>query len=371
VFCFLILRRCYRTAAYWVGTLLTGEALVQVFRLTIHLPRSAAEHPGVALLGFPSGHTASSVILFGFLAILITRKVRHAVRWSGFGLSLLVIFLIALSRLYLGVQWLSGVLGGLSLGWVWTALAGIVYLRARPDPIPRRALAVVATTVFCLAGTWHVALQHRPDRVRYAPQPVMNVTERHLWMGTGWEKLPVWRVDIGGEYEQPLTLQWAGFPAQLRQRLLFQGWQFPPPFSLKTFLAMLSPDTALPDLPVLPHLHNGRFEEIRLALPMGDARWVLRLWPADLRLRGSGEPIWVGTVETQAKRRLAGFVTVAKDFGDYRSPLAGLRSRLSAKQEIVEVYRPHSVNKDRFAKGLVWNGQVLLIAGRSSSATPP
>lgn len=61
--------------------------------------------------GFPSGHTSMAVIIWGCVALLFRKK------WV-IGLSLLMIFLIPFSRLYLGVHFLGDLIGGYLLGGI-------------------------------------------------------------------------------------------------------------------------------------------------------------------------------------------------------------------------------------------------------------
>jgi membrane protein DedA with SNARE-associated domain/membrane-associated phospholipid phosphatase len=78
---------------------------------------------------YPSGHAAYSVV-YSWLAIALTLRLRPG--WSG-GTALLVAGLlvtaaIGLSRVYLGVHYLSDVLGGWGLGACAFAIATVVYV---------------------------------------------------------------------------------------------------------------------------------------------------------------------------------------------------------------------------------------------------
>ena len=61
---------------------------------------------------FPSGHSAVSMAFYGFLIYLIYTKFKSKYKWVLIGfLSVLIIF-IGISRIYLGVHYLSDVLAG-------------------------------------------------------------------------------------------------------------------------------------------------------------------------------------------------------------------------------------------------------------------
>jgi membrane-associated phospholipid phosphatase len=69
---------------------------------------------------FPSGHTAASVALYGALALLASERARSALlRGLAAALAVLVPLLVASSRLYRGMHFLTDVLGGLLLGGLW------------------------------------------------------------------------------------------------------------------------------------------------------------------------------------------------------------------------------------------------------------
>jgi membrane-associated phospholipid phosphatase len=69
---------------------------------------------------FPSGHTAASIALWGALAVLANERARSAaVRNLFLVLAFVVPLLVASSRLYRGMHFLSDVLGGMLLGGLW------------------------------------------------------------------------------------------------------------------------------------------------------------------------------------------------------------------------------------------------------------
>jgi membrane protein DedA with SNARE-associated domain/membrane-associated phospholipid phosphatase len=325
VFIILMIFRCYRTARYWLVSLIGGAGLYLFTKWLLHLQRPTALSQGISAYGFPSGHTAMSVVLYGTLALLVAKGLRNnTIKWSLFAALFLISFVIAFSRLYLGVHWFSDVLGGFLLASFWTALTGIVYMKGHSEVVPRRLLAFTTLIVLIAAGSWNIAGHHSKDLVLYSQHHKIEVMDADTWMTRGWEKLPAWRTDLKGEREQPLTFQWVGSLDQLAQYLVSQGWEIPPEPDTKILLSMLSPETKVQDLPLFPHLHDGRFENLILVRDVGSDRLVLRIWPTDVRLKNSKSSFWVGTVEVQRKKRLADLITITKDKGDYDRPLETL-----------------------------------------------
>jgi membrane-associated phospholipid phosphatase len=72
------------------------------------------EHPGG--LGFPSGHTMTATLLYGYVAIVAARSLPRAaaIGIAGFGTAAIV--LVGFERVYSGAHWPSDVVGGLTIG---------------------------------------------------------------------------------------------------------------------------------------------------------------------------------------------------------------------------------------------------------------
>jgi len=77
----------------------------------------------VTTYSFPSGHVAASTLFYGLLAVLVATRI-EAWRWRVLIalLAFLIVALVALSRLYLGVHYLSDVLAAFAESVAWLAL---------------------------------------------------------------------------------------------------------------------------------------------------------------------------------------------------------------------------------------------------------
>ncbi|MBC3787775.1 phosphatase PAP2 family protein [Spirosoma utsteinense] len=101
--------------------------LVQICKRTLHRPRPhrVAYYPETGF-SFPSGHSATALILYGLLAYWLIRRFRTTTGRVMVGAGAVSLILaVGFSRIYLGVHFLSDVLGGYLLGIGWL-IVGIV-----------------------------------------------------------------------------------------------------------------------------------------------------------------------------------------------------------------------------------------------------
>ncbi len=81
---------------------------------------------------FPSGHAMGSTVVFGALSYL---AVRSAIRWgwkaAWLALAWTLIAAISLSRVYLGVHWISDVGAGIAAGAMWVGVTTLAYETVR------------------------------------------------------------------------------------------------------------------------------------------------------------------------------------------------------------------------------------------------
>ena len=83
-------------------------------------------------MSFPSGHAVTAASIYLTLALLAARHYRRpAARATLFALAGLLIFIVAFSRVYLGVHYPTDVLSGALLGASWALLLGALFSRRR------------------------------------------------------------------------------------------------------------------------------------------------------------------------------------------------------------------------------------------------
>jgi undecaprenyl-diphosphatase len=77
---------------------------------------------------FPSGHATQTISFYGMLAVVLIVSYAPRRRWPFLIGAAFVTLVVGASRLYLGVHWLTDVLGGYALGLAWLSLVMITSL---------------------------------------------------------------------------------------------------------------------------------------------------------------------------------------------------------------------------------------------------
>jgi membrane-associated phospholipid phosphatase len=134
-----------RRERYWLLALvfaIPGGMLLNVLlKYVYQRSRPVFDAPMVDLASysFPSGHAAASTALYGFLACYVVMTARrHGTRVLAVLLAVLMVALVATSRVYLGAHYLSDVLAGIveSCGWLALCITGCSTWRRRRAAAP-------------------------------------------------------------------------------------------------------------------------------------------------------------------------------------------------------------------------------------------
>ena len=356
VLAWLLFRRAWRTAGYFVGAVGLASLFNTTVKLILDRPRPIPDlYEGSGAFSFPSGHATVNLALWGFFAYLVARQQRVRIRALALANGLGFALLVALSRLYLGAHWFSDVAAGLAFSTAWVALLSIAYAHHRPDTVGARGLFAVAIAAFLIAGGINIGRHHNADLARYATRHEIKTLSADGWAMEGWRELPAWRVDLKGEIEEPFTVAWIGDPTAIETALDAAGWPQPVPWSLVSTLAWLAPDPDAATLPVLPLLADGRAATIvRIRTEPDGARLVLRLWTSGFALgpEGAAQPILVGAVVEERLGRMLGLVSLARADAALDRP----RDRLAASLGAGRLVGPAAP-----ATEPIWDGRLLLL----------
>lgn len=326
----------YFAAAHWAAAIGFAAIVALGVNLAMDIPQPVDYYSAIPTGEYAGGHIILGTAVYGFLAVLLSSRLKPAHRWWFYTPCLILIVLMALARLYLGAQWFSDTLIGVGLGLIWVALLTLGYRHRRRQSVPVAPLSVVALSALIAAALlqWNLSLED--DLRAYRHELASGSMTPAQWRSGGFADLPARLHDIEGRNTQPLNIQWAGQLTDIRARLRKAGWQKTHPLTATNTLLWLSKKPDMLHLPLLPQVHDGQYEALlMMRIDESGQAWVIRLWPShwwiaydnqspsdkndqfsDHNGLPVGTPLWIGSLERYAPRTLAVYFTIPLPTGE-------------------------------------------------------
>ena len=123
--CILLWKRQWYWLLGLVSAVAGGMLLNVMLKNLFGRTRPGWADPVMALAdpSFPSGHTMMATIIYGFMAVYLMLAIASwPRRFLIAAITILLVFLVALSRMYVGAHYLSDVLAAMAAGITWIAL---------------------------------------------------------------------------------------------------------------------------------------------------------------------------------------------------------------------------------------------------------
>jgi membrane-associated phospholipid phosphatase len=300
-----------------VGSQVAG--LIGKFEL--HRPRPS----GVAVYieqsySFPSGHSIFAVALYGFLTYI---AVRYARKWSSkiyvAFTGLTIIFLIGLSRLYVGVHYFSDVWGGYLLGLLWLII-GIsmsewmahkkMYSKAVASRVQSHAFAVAGTILTIIAFCIYAIDDLLVSPPTFSSSSVTAKSALDIFS----DGAPQYTETLRGNRQEPIAFIVTA-PSEQAFVSAFEkaGWYSAEQFSFKTGVELIVADFTgkpYPTAPVTPSFWNQEVNDFSFEKPTPQdnikSRHHARFWRTPY-VTSNGDRVYVGIASLDL--RIKWFVT--------------------------------------------------------------
>jgi len=255
---------------------------------------------------FPSGHTLMATVVFGLISYYAIRSVKNTFPKILIALStMVVIFFVGLSRIYLGVHYPSDVLGSLVLGaFLLNAFVTISLLQERyhllsiaKTPLMNRGLFALPVLLLLFSLVLHGRLISLHDEAAAKEHPVVV----HELSAEMIEKLPHYSEGLTGNAMEPISFIVAATPEKLQRLFLDHSWYQADAANLSNTLRAVSVAFRNEQYltgPVTPVFMNGKPHDIAFEQPTAAdtfrQRHHIRFWKTELVLE-DGRNVWVAT----------------------------------------------------------------------------
>ncbi len=296
---YLFARKAWRRATGFIIAMTVTALFVPLFKLLLHRSRPLELYSDAHAYSFPSGHATLNAVLFGICAVLIVHDLSRWAKASVFTVTAAYVITIGFSRIYLGAHWMSDVLAGLLFGTAMVSAFAFVFGPIHNEKIGRRTLAAIVVATLAVFGGWHLSGTYDKALLTYEPRSDKEVLTGSGWLDGAWQALPARRIELNGDREEPLVVQYSGPLDRFAGTAEKAGWQRPPKWSLSTAGGFVEGKTPPDSLPILPRSQNGRQPDlILIRKDEAGGRWVLRLWPSRYQILDTGRlrALYLGSV---------------------------------------------------------------------------
>ncbi len=246
----------------------------------------------------PSAALTLATVVLGYFAVMIARELKRRKRKWPYVITGLLLSLLVLSRLYLGLDWLSGALVGVALGMAWTFVVGIAYRQRAMRAFNGTAASLIFFGMLAATFAWQVEQNLESDIAALKVPLLQREIPARDWWANDWQSLPSERTALQTVAARLFNFQFAGNPEDLAKVLASQGWQEAAPANWRWTILSMNPDPNEHTLPPLKRDYLGRADNLLLHRLGGDplVQETLRVWDSGVRLTPKGEAVYLGQI---------------------------------------------------------------------------
>jgi membrane protein DedA with SNARE-associated domain len=323
-------------AVHWLIAIGGGALLHLLLSWGLRTAPQVIELAG-ATLRSPSAAMSLATVTLTFFAVMEASELPRKHRQWPYLVAALVLMLLALARLYLGREWLSGALMGMTMGLLWTGVIGIAY-RQRAF---RRFSGITASFIFYLSFfalfAWQVHEHHGEEMAALTTPAPLQELEGQAWWESDWAGLPRERTRLTSVAARRFNAQVAADPSVVAGLLAGAGWEAVPDSDWRWILQALNPEPNQASLPLLGRAYMGRSEELLLRKNVApDGRLLtIRLWDSGIRLLPGSRVLYLGQISEELLVQRFGLFSYWKSSPlsvELQRPIRNLLAGLEQKQ---------------------------------------
>jgi undecaprenyl-diphosphatase len=279
-----------------LGVLAAGS--VFVLKNILYSPRPWGIFHSPETYSMPSGHAVLSTTLFMGFAFLIAQAFKRPYRWPLYTVAVLIAFLVALSRLYIGAHWFTDIITAWLLSAEILMIVIFSYRRYAETPTHTLGVFVISFISLCIAfGAYH-HWKFNQLEINYTQ---LDWPKAEISMSEWWQKndmLPAYRTSLFGFPSQQINIAWTGDLEQIRATLLKEGCGKPPPRDLVSTMHRISDIKSAQYLPMVSPQYLDKKPALILTRRTNNQKnlLVLRLWDANRTIKETDTKLWVGII---------------------------------------------------------------------------
>lgn len=309
----LILQKNWRFLNALLISVLGGELFVWIIKNIIDRPRPPLINALVTetSYSFPSGHTFVSIAFYGLLVYFVIQSEKNKFfKIISFIIGLFLIFLVGLSRIYLGAHWPSDVLASFAAGAAWLSVI-ITSLKIKKKFTPLNQLDFKFKKITLLISSlllilvWFIFIisfyiTHPIQTKKIQPTPKTYIKKSEI-NSKLFENLPKISETMTSLPAEPINIIIVGDKNMLDYAFTQSGWYLLDGPSIKSYsqiITSLISKKAYPQTPGLPVFWDTQPSDFAYGKPANlnsiSAREHIHFWETNF-VTEDGQNIWVGT----------------------------------------------------------------------------
>ena len=305
----MLFARDWRRARFWLIAMAVAIIWAGLTKLGLYEPRPVGFYRALTTSSFPSAHTALSLVCYGLLVYWGTQFLECGWRMAWRAVAIVIIVLIALSRLYLGAHWFLDVFAGAMLGMVVWLVTTTLYRRKSAKDFPSR-FKTYSWLFATLVLIWAVGILKSYDSKLYGftPIEIRQTVSLEQWLGAPLNVLPTYRDDRLGKPIEPFNVQWVGNKSEIVKMLLRDGWKsVGSRWTTANIVRRFATHEAEDNLPLVRSRYRMHLPAVDVIKKINNTKKLveLRLWPSGVAIVGADDPVWIGTVNYRLPRQKA------------------------------------------------------------------
>jgi len=289
-----------KAALHWLVAMGGGMIIQLLAGWTLRATPLLSE-AGIKTPHDPSAALTLVTVVLGYFAVMVARELQRRKRKWPYVFTGLLLSLLLLSRLYLGLDWLSGALMGVALGMIWTFVVGIAYRQRAMRSFNGTAASLIFFGMLVVTFAWQVDQNLESDLASLKLRVPQREIMANSWWENKWQALPRERTHLKTVVAREFNFQFAGQPDRLAQVLEAHGWQHAELANWRWTILSMNPDPTEFTLPLLKRDYLGHADTLLLHRLGGNPleQETLRIWDSGVRLNPTNQAVYLGQVANE------------------------------------------------------------------------
>ncbi len=329
--------RRYSAAVHWFIAIVGGALIHLLLSWSLRNTPQVIELADQAIKG-PSAAMNLITVVLTFFAVMEAGELRRRYRQWPYIAAALILILLTLSRIYLGMEWLSGALIGIGFGLAWTTVVGIAYRQRAKRRFSGGIASLIFYGAFLVLFAWQVQEHSGADLgLLQAAIPEREIEEEHWW-NSEYRNLPTERTRLASVASRQFNAQIGVNPDEIARLLEQAGWERVPESDWRWILQALNPEPDQASLPLLGRAYQGRSEELlmRKDLDAKGSMLTVRMWDSGVRLLPEHQALYLGQLSEEQLVQRFGLFSYWRSVPGSDSDMSWVREALGELDQKIE-----------------------------------